>query len=235
MLFESLYLLFSLGSEKAQQNAVARQVEQWDRELRQMDVWDSAERQIKEHCNFYNKTVLPKRKEFIYFAGNKDKSRNISMVDIQANREYWSSGLSPQDFAVKYFRKKFLDNPLWESEYESYWPGFTENKDLYLFDREGTETHFTLYAYYGDLHKQDHAKYRVIRYYSSGNTNAEEIVFRITEESKKMKKVTGCLHTKPHGNYKFSFYIEDTASEDQIKQKVDELLQISVDYSIKDV
>ena len=59
MLFESLYLLFSLGSEKAQQNAAARQVEQWDRELRQMDVWDSAERQIKEHCNFYNKTVLP--------------------------------------------------------------------------------------------------------------------------------------------------------------------------------
>ena len=57
MLLEALFLGVIAG-ERMQQNAAARQVAVWDSQLKQMDVWDGIEHQIREHCNFYGKNTL---------------------------------------------------------------------------------------------------------------------------------------------------------------------------------
>ena len=86
MLLEALFLGVVIG-ERMQQNAAARQVAAWDAQLRQMGIWDGVEHQIREHCSFYNKQILPREKYFVRFGGDKSKYRNISMVDIEANKE----------------------------------------------------------------------------------------------------------------------------------------------------
>lgn len=147
MLLEAL-LLGVIAGERMQQNAAARQVEAWDRELQRMEVWDGIEHQIKQHCSFYNKRIVPQERYFVYFGGDKSKCCHISMTDVKANRQYWQSGLSAKDFAVKHFRDKFAENPQWEKAHEVYRADFTLNKELNLFDHNGNETHFSLsYCY----------------------------------------------------------------------------------------
>lgn len=143
MLLEALFLGVIFG-ERMQQNAAARQVAAWDAELRQMETWDGIEHQIRDHCNFYDKKILPRQKYFVRFGGDNEKCRNISMVDVTANRDFWQSGLSATDYAIRYFQAKFSENPQWEDAHETYRPDFTRNKELNLFDRLGNEMHFSL-------------------------------------------------------------------------------------------
>ena len=165
MLLEALFLGVIVG-ERMQHNAAARQVALWDEELRQMETWDGIEHQIREHCSFYDKQVLPRQKHFIRFGGDKNKGRYISMTDVAANRDFWKSGLSTIDYAIKYFREKFSEDPLWENAHEVYRSDFTLNRELNLFDRNGNETHYALeYCYSSQSDKPE--QHRCLRWWGT--------------------------------------------------------------------
>ena len=165
MLLEALFLGVIVG-ERMQHNAAARQVAVWDVELKRMEIWGGIEHQIKEHCSFYDKQILPRQKHFVRFGGDKEKYRNISMVDVAANRDFWKSGLSATDYAIKYFRDKFSEDPQWEQAHEVYRSDFTLNRELNLFDRNGDETHFTLeYCYSSQSDKPE--QHRCLRWWGT--------------------------------------------------------------------
>ena len=176
MLLEALFLGIIAG-ERMQQNAAARQVAVWDTQLKQMDVWDGIEHQIREHCNFYDKKILPRQKYFVRFGGDKSKYRHISMVDVAANKDFWNSGLSATDYAIKYFRAKFEEDPQWEKAHEVYRSDFTLNKDLNLFDRNGNETHFSLsYCYSNECDNAD--QHRCLSWWGA-SCETDSIIFPI--------------------------------------------------------
>ena len=49
-----------------------------------------------------------------------------------------------------------------------------------------------------------------------------------------MKKVTGYISVRALGCYDFEFYVDDNATEDEIKQKVDDVAEMSMDYHVEE-
>lgn len=167
MLLEAL-LLGVIAGERMQQNAAARQVEAWDRELQRMEVWDGIEHQIKQHCSFYNKRIVPQERYFVYFGGDKSKCRYISMTDVTANRQYWQSGLSAEDYAIRHFLRKYETGTEWEDNRQIYMPYYHTERDLFLFDRNGEEIHFRVDRCYGRINKKDWDACRVLHRVGKG-------------------------------------------------------------------
>lgn len=48
-----------------------------------------------------------------------------------------------------------------------------------------------------------------------------------------MKKVTGCIDVRALGNYNFEFYVEDDATDEEIKEQVDEVCDYYIDYNVE--
>ncbi len=128
-----LYLGGKLGKEKLSEISARAKVEQWNKEIAAMPVWDGVEWQIRAHNQFYGISQVW-RKAGVAFGGDPNKWRNISLMDVQRNREFWSSGLPPADFAKEYFLKRYQENPRWNDHY-------TEDvfRCLYLWDADGDE------------------------------------------------------------------------------------------------
>ena len=49
-----------------------------------------------------------------------------------------------------------------------------------------------------------------------------------------MKRVTGEIDVRALGNYKFEFYVDDNATEDEIKQKVDDVCDYYINYKVEE-
>ena len=49
-----------------------------------------------------------------------------------------------------------------------------------------------------------------------------------------MKRVTGEIDVRALGNYKFEFYVDDRATEEEIKQKVDEACDYYINYKVEE-
>ena len=49
-----------------------------------------------------------------------------------------------------------------------------------------------------------------------------------------MKRVTGEIDVRALGNYKFEFYVDDSATEEEIKQKVDEACDYYINYKVEE-
>ena len=49
-----------------------------------------------------------------------------------------------------------------------------------------------------------------------------------------MKRVTGEIDVRALGNYKFEFYVDDNATEEEIKQKVDEACDYYISYKVEE-
>ena len=49
-----------------------------------------------------------------------------------------------------------------------------------------------------------------------------------------MKRVTGYISTRPLGSYDFEFFVEDSATDQEIKQKVEDMLEFSMDYKVEE-
>lgn len=49
-----------------------------------------------------------------------------------------------------------------------------------------------------------------------------------------MKKVTGYIDVHALGHYDWEFYVEDDATEEEIKQKVDEVCDYYIDYDVEE-
>lgn len=49
-----------------------------------------------------------------------------------------------------------------------------------------------------------------------------------------MKKVTGYIDVRALGCYNWSFYVEDDATEEEIKEKVDEICNYDIDYNVEE-
>lgn len=49
-----------------------------------------------------------------------------------------------------------------------------------------------------------------------------------------MKKVSGCISCRPLGSYDFEFYVEDSATDKEIAEKVDEICEFYMDYEVED-
>ena len=49
-----------------------------------------------------------------------------------------------------------------------------------------------------------------------------------------MKRVTGEIDVRALGNYKFEFYVGDNATEEEIKQKVDEACDYYINYKVEE-
>lgn len=49
-----------------------------------------------------------------------------------------------------------------------------------------------------------------------------------------MKKVTVYISVRALGCYDFEFYVDDNATEDEIKQKVDDVAEMSMDYHVEE-
>lgn len=48
-----------------------------------------------------------------------------------------------------------------------------------------------------------------------------------------MKKVTGYISVRALGCYDFEFYVDDSATEQEIKRKVDDVCDYSINYSVE--
>lgn len=48
-----------------------------------------------------------------------------------------------------------------------------------------------------------------------------------------MKRVTGYISTRPLGSYDFEFFVEDSVTDQEIKQKVEDMLEFSIDYKVE--
>lgn len=115
-----IFGIFHLGGkfikEKLAEISAQATVEQWNKEIAAMPVWDGVERQIREHNQFYG-ISQDWYKVGVRFGGDPNKWRNISLIDVQHNREFWSSGLTPANFAKEYFLKRYQENPHWNDHY----------------------------------------------------------------------------------------------------------------------
>lgn len=49
-----------------------------------------------------------------------------------------------------------------------------------------------------------------------------------------MKRVTGYISVRPLGDYDFDFYVEDSATDEEIREKIDEVVQFSMDYKVEE-
>ena len=49
-----------------------------------------------------------------------------------------------------------------------------------------------------------------------------------------MKRVTGYISTSPLGSYDFEFFVEDSVTDQEIKQKVEDMLEFSMDYQVEE-
>lgn len=49
-----------------------------------------------------------------------------------------------------------------------------------------------------------------------------------------MKRVTGYISVRPLGDYDFDFYVEDSATDEEIREKIDEVVQLSMDYKVEE-
>lgn len=49
-----------------------------------------------------------------------------------------------------------------------------------------------------------------------------------------MKKVSGFVSVKSLGCYDFEFYVDDNTTDEEIKKKVDETMQLSHFYSVEE-
>ena len=49
-----------------------------------------------------------------------------------------------------------------------------------------------------------------------------------------MKRVTGEIDVRALGNYKFEFYVDDNATEEEIKYKVDEACDYYINYEVEE-
>lgn len=47
-----------------------------------------------------------------------------------------------------------------------------------------------------------------------------------------MKRVKGCISVRALGDYDFEFYVDDSMTEEQIKQKVDDVCNYSIWYDV---
>lgn len=48
-----------------------------------------------------------------------------------------------------------------------------------------------------------------------------------------MKKVTGCIDVRALGHHDFEFYVDDDATEEEIKQKVEDICDYYIDYDVE--
>ena len=49
-----------------------------------------------------------------------------------------------------------------------------------------------------------------------------------------MKKVSGCISVRALGNYDFEFYVDDCATDEEIKKKVDEVCNYHISYNVEE-
>lgn len=49
-----------------------------------------------------------------------------------------------------------------------------------------------------------------------------------------MKKVTGCIDVRALGHYYFEFYVDDNATDEEIKKAVDNVCNYYIDYSVEE-
>ena len=50
-----------------------------------------------------------------------------------------------------------------------------------------------------------------------------------------MKKVSGCINVRALGHYDFEFYIDDNATDEEIKKKVDDVCDYYISYDGKKI
>ena len=49
-----------------------------------------------------------------------------------------------------------------------------------------------------------------------------------------MKKVTGYIDVRALGHYDWEFYVEDNATDEEIKKKVDEVCDYDINYHVEE-
>lgn len=49
-----------------------------------------------------------------------------------------------------------------------------------------------------------------------------------------MKKVSGCIDVRALGHYDWEFYVEDDATEEEIKQQVEDKCDYYISYDVED-
>lgn len=49
-----------------------------------------------------------------------------------------------------------------------------------------------------------------------------------------MKKVTGCIDVRALGRYEFEFFVEDDVTEEEIKQKVEDICDYYISWDVED-
>ena len=49
-----------------------------------------------------------------------------------------------------------------------------------------------------------------------------------------MKKVSGYVSARPLGSYDFEFFVDDNTTDEEIKQKVNEVMGLSHNYTVEE-
>ena len=138
-MFSLLYLGAKLLAEKGAENKAQYQIDKKHREIAQMDLWDGLEKQIIDRHNFYhpNLPVSENFKSGVYWRGDKNNWKEMTLKTVRINREYHNSGLTQDEFLKKFFLE------MYQSYVDRSMEKYFYNKQLELYDKYGNRVEFT--------------------------------------------------------------------------------------------
>lgn len=164
------FLLFgaALLNEKGKEASARSQIARRDREISRMDVWDGIEKQVRDSLAFYDKYNYEWYECGAYWKGDKNKWHRYNLITINANKEYIKSGLSMEEYARKYFLRRYEEKG--NHLFVGGWCDFYNRLELY--DDDGNITEFSISTGYMEYRDKKFHPAFIIR---SNNTVVAEI------------------------------------------------------------
>ena len=157
-MIRALFTLFRLIGEKNEESSARFTVAMENYRHSIMDPWDSAEEQIKSWMASYQRAGDTYEAP-IFWKGNPDNYRRMSLKTVYANRAYLNDILPPDEFAKKYFLEQYekrgkaffqFNNDSWYDKltlYDDFGNEIRYKADDWYMEHDGKKFHMAMEIY----------------------------------------------------------------------------------------